>query len=537
MTILLANADALHLPIAGASVHTIVTSPPYYGLRDYNVSGQIGLEPLHDCLAWARSEPPCRQCYVCQMRRVAAELWRVLRPDGVLWLNLGDSYAGSWGNYGARDGKQRSRIAQRWHRPAYEDERNGWSDKPPTAVVPGLKPKDLIGAPWRVALALQADGWWLRSDVIWYKPNPLPESVGDRPSKAHEYIFLLSKSQRYYYDAWAIKEPLQASSLQRGYTAVKTRGGTPKEQNNEDPRVRLGKGWWDHPYVPHGRNKRTVWRIPTRSYPGAHFATFPPALVEPMIRAATSEHGVCPQCGAPWQRVVEKGLTAHDGKTGTLYKEQSAAELATLRWQPACTCNQDGIDYAEDDLEIIYSPTARSNGRSDPTKQTGRAGMNRPRQDDEGQRPITRYEQRRYATQLREASHRNEMQEEAGAAWDHYIRTDRSGARPIPPHLLEKWLERGWLIRETPPIFRPFDPIPALVLDPFAGSGAAGVTARRLRRRFIGLDLSLAYLRDNARPRLNLDKLSAWNGGEPRTVHKPQLHDLPLFTEPSEPGT
>ena len=173
------NANAYHIPLADRTVQCAITSPPYWSLRDYGVDGQIGLEPT-------------TVLYVSHLVAVFREVRRVLKDDGTLWLNLGDSYAGSYGNYGGRQGKQRSRIAERWHRRAYEDARRDWSSLPPAARVRGLKRKDLVGIPWRVAFALQADGWWLRSDIIWHKPNAMPESVADRPTRAHEYIILLA---------------------------------------------------------------------------------------------------------------------------------------------------------------------------------------------------------------------------------------------------------------------------------------------------------------------------------------------------------
>ena len=175
------EADARELPLADASVHCTVTSPPYWGLRDYGLTGGIGLEAtLSEWLA--------------NMVAVGREVHRVLRDDGTWWLNLGDAYAGSWGNYGAREGHQRTQTAERLQRPAYEDSRHGWDGKPPTVGGSNLGIKNLIGQPWRVAFALQDDGWVLRSAPVWHKPNPMPESVGDRPSSAYEMVFMLTKS-------------------------------------------------------------------------------------------------------------------------------------------------------------------------------------------------------------------------------------------------------------------------------------------------------------------------------------------------------
>ena len=170
------------------SVHCVCTSPPYWGLRDYGVAGQIGLEPTY-------AE------FVEQMVAVFREVRRVLRGDGTLWLNLGDSYAGTSCGEQGQTGQRADR-----RRPGNPDKNHGASDRNGLGSVHGLKPKDLCGIPWRVAFALQADGWWLRQDIIWSKPNPMPESVTDRCTKAHEYLFLLSKSERYFYDAEALRE-------------------------------------------------------------------------------------------------------------------------------------------------------------------------------------------------------------------------------------------------------------------------------------------------------------------------------------------
>jgi DNA modification methylase len=243
------------------SVHCCVTSPPYWGLRDYGVPGQLGLE----------STP---EEYVANMVEVFREVRRVLRDDGTLWLNLGDSYAMNFSGGKGRKAGVGPNPGKPIHN-AIDDQ-----DKPARKIPDGLKPKDLVGIPWRVAFALQMDGWYLRSDIIWHKPNAMPESVTDRPTKAHEYIFLLSKSPRYYYDADAIKEPLaRPEELYRKTPPVfggrlKHDGyGTRKYSGNEYSGER------------DGRNKRTVWTVPTRPFNGAHFATFPEELIEPCILA------------------------------------------------------------------------------------------------------------------------------------------------------------------------------------------------------------------------------------------------------------
>lgn len=262
------------------SVHTCVTSPPYFGLRDYGHDGQIGLELTPDE-------------FVAALVAVFREVRRVLRDDGTLWLNLGDSYnAGR--NGGHAGGKKQASLER--HKGI---ERSG-------ANVPGLKAKDLIGIPWRVAFALQADGWYLRQDIIWHKPNPMPESVRDRCTKAHEYIFLLSKSPRYYFDHEAIKEP--AVGGQTGRAASFKREGSKRAQ--AIPGQTVGTHRADREDVAYNgetRNKRSVWTVSTRPYPGAHFATFPPDLIEPCILAG------CPEGGAvldPFGGAGTTGLVA-----------------------------------------------------------------------------------------------------------------------------------------------------------------------------------------------------------------------------------
>lgn len=238
------------------SVHCCVTSPPYYGLRDYGAVGQIGLEQTPDE-------------YVAKIVSVFRAVRRVLRDDGTVWLNLGDSYSGS-GRGNNPNGKQGSNKGT-----SFDPENSGY-------VPVGLKPKDLIGIPWRVAFALQADGWYLRSDIIWHKPNPMPESVKDRPTKSHEYIFLLAKSQRYYYDGEAVKEESAYPDDDRKARQDSRNKSMPTIEMNG---MRPGSATYPT------RNKRDVWTVTTKPYKGAHFATFPPDLIEPCIKAGCPEGG------------------------------------------------------------------------------------------------------------------------------------------------------------------------------------------------------------------------------------------------------
>lgn len=305
--------------IEPGSVQTVVTSPPYWGLRDYGVDGQIGLE-----------ETP--EAYVEKLVAVFAGVRRVLRDDGTLWLNLGDSYAGYWGDKTAKRERRRSSA-----------DTNGWTNGFNMNARPDfhaafdtsrIKAKDLVGIPWMVAFALRADGWYLRSDIIWAKPNPMPESVTDRPTRSHEYVFLLTKSPRYYYDAKAIAEPASTAMLkevEQGYegsgikdyeaagvqnpSSVKTRiienarrrlgakGASMPEDVRASASARFGRGagWRNDPTTrPLTRNKRSVWTVPPQPFKGAHFATFPEKLVEPCILAGSrpGDTVLDPFCGS-----------------------------------------------------------------------------------------------------------------------------------------------------------------------------------------------------------------------------------------------
>lgn len=282
--------------LADQSAHCCVTSPPYFGLRDYGVDGQIGLEETPDA-------------YVAKIVEVFREVRRVLRNDGTLWLNLGDSYAGSWGaqsrpsSNDAKSNLQGGSMLSARQIQAHPKSTHTGSLK----NTPGLKPKDLIGIPWRVAFALQADGWYLRQDIIWHKPNPMPESVHDRCTKAHEYLFLLSKSERYWWDAEAMQENAKTAG-----SAIKMADGWDTGEGGHGAFHRQGreKGKKNGAVQSATRNRRSVWpidedefeqflqwkeeqealrsdiwSISTRPYKGAHFATFPPKLIEPCILA------------------------------------------------------------------------------------------------------------------------------------------------------------------------------------------------------------------------------------------------------------
>jgi DNA modification methylase len=278
--ILVGDARIRLAELADGSVQTCITSPPYFGLRDYGHGDQMGLEATpHE--------------YVKGMVALFREVWRVLADDGTLWLNLGDSYAGS-----GKGGQSAEKRSEGWQ-PEYANK----------GATYGLKPKDLIGIPWRVAFALQADGWWLRQDIIWAKPNPMPESVTDRCTKSHEYLFLLSKGARYYCNMEAILEPVAdtttarlATNLdgQRGSDRAYGKGQNMKAVGRKAPRFG-GEKYGDSDDPMHAtksgneyeftgwRNKRDVWTIGSKPFKGAHFAVMPEALAEPCVLAGSSE--------------------------------------------------------------------------------------------------------------------------------------------------------------------------------------------------------------------------------------------------------
>ncbi len=329
-----------------ASVHCCVTSPPYWGLRDYGHDGQIGLE----------STP---EAYVARMVEVFREVRRVLREDGTLWLNLGDSYTSTaQGTQNAPQPKGSKADPQQW------------ANRRPFT---GLKPKDLVGIPWRVAFALQADGWWLRQDIIWHKPNPMPESVRDRCTKAHEYVFLLTKSERYFYDAEAVSE----ASIG---TSARPRFGGSKYGDSSDPKHATKSG---NEYQDTGsRNRRSVWTVTTKPYKGAHFATMPPDLVEPCILAGTSEEGCCPHCGSPWARVTERkkltrprpnAYTKRQGDEGTgnsCANSVAGVAVETKGWQPTCKCQEHRPEPC-----LVLDPFAGSGTTLAVAARLGRSGI------------------------------------------------------------------------------------------------------------------------------------------------------------------
>jgi DNA modification methylase len=359
------------------SVHTVVTSPPYWNLRDYGIRGQIGLETS-------------MQEYVDRIADVFDEVRRVLRPDGTLWLVLGDG--NSHGGCGARDPARWPKQSRNDHMPVHGKKNTG------------LKPKDLLGIPWRVAFALQGSGWWLRSEITWCKTAPMPESVEDRPVSATENVFLMTKSERYYYDRIAVRQPASEASIARiKQTSFSSQKGGHRDYGNginknrsarktlenfaENPSANLRNFWVLDPEpfqmemctscrrtyekaeylaltaIGEDEDKKRVCLCGSSDRWLSHFATFPQALVEPCILAGTSEHGVCPACGAQWKRVVERpqpprelalngvaknsrdgGLTNEAGMERIGMSHKKYAEWlaknppVTTGWAPTCKC-------------------------------------------------------------------------------------------------------------------------------------------------------------------------------------------------------
>ena len=395
----LLKSSAHNTPIPDKSVHCIVMSPPYWGLRVYDGDqavewAEVRYKPLRNCPeiiipGWrgGLGNEPTPEAYIGHMVLCLREWWRVLRDDGTLWVNLGDSYAGS-----GKGGQSAEKLSENW-KPEYM----GRVDIPQ-----GLKPKDLVGIPHLFAFAAQAEGWYLRNDIIWAKPNPLPESVTDRLTRGHECIFLLAKSRKYFFDHIAIKEPLKESSVgwaERKERLIAENGvGTLGKQiesgvdgSHGYAGLALGRNGQTGYDVELGANKRDVWmveeesdpfvrfcaergvdlaalrdeyegaatgkgdtwRVATKPYAGAHFAAFPEELVRPMILAGTSARGVCPACGAPWVRVVERGGVVYQDSgnrkradaPGAEFSASSALRTGTITgkkttgWRPTCTCN------------------------------------------------------------------------------------------------------------------------------------------------------------------------------------------------------
>jgi len=380
-TILVGDALERLRELPDGSAQCCVTSPPYYGLRDYGTAswegGDDGCDHAapNDAPNGNKGQPPthagrfagdCRRCgarrvdrqigleetpdaYVARLVDVFREVRRVLRPDGTLWLNVGDSYCGMGGHTCLGETSQRKGRAN----VAAQNERKGI---PPSN---GVKAKDLLGIPWLVAFALRADGWYLRSEIIWHKPAPMPESVRDRPTKAHEQVFLLSKRSRYFYDAEAIKEDYaDARRGNPGTLPARPEKATGPNDRNGHSQWERGREYRDLG----GANVRSVWTIGPTPFSGAHFATMPEGLAERCILAGTSAKGACQACGAPWVRVVDRErkptrpgvqskvyaappvhpdspMMRHNGDVcGNRDPQRHCTVASTTGWQPSCRC-------------------------------------------------------------------------------------------------------------------------------------------------------------------------------------------------------
>lgn len=397
------------------SVHCCVTSPPYYGLRDYGVPGQLGLEPT-------------LQEYLDNMVAVFREVRRVLRSDGTLWLNVGDSYATGAGAVGNCPGG--GAQGEKWA---------GAMTSPNRMPQPGYKPKDLMGVPWRLAFALQADGWYLRSDIIWHKRSTMPESVRDRPTKSHEHVFLLAKSESYYYDQVAASEPVvgdpDARKNEWNTKDYQIPGQKPQKRisrsGNKERKPASARGVpvdtdgstngavaGSIPWEGSTRNWRDVWSLGPEPFKEAHFATFPTEIPRRAIAAGTSEKGCCASCGAPLVRVSEV-VGRH--VTGAMrYAGGNAAG-----------------EYHGEAVKA-YEGTGAQNASDAKRRILERMG------------------------QVREHS------------WEHSC------------------------------VCGPASTVPAVVLDPFLGSGTTALVADRLQRDCIGIELNPAYA-DMAERRIRAD--------------------------------
>ena len=385
------------------SIHACITSPPYYGLRSYGTEPRIWPDGEHlicpeaehewgedqpsfhsgqvEQTKWKKISGPgvagnlsrgnyCQKCgswrghlglepdvnlYVQHLVQIFRQVRRALRSDGTFWLNLGDSFAtqNAVGNRtltGRKTGQALNCFRDGYIPPYHAADNVTTGIK--RSIPSGLKPKDLMGIPWTVALALRQDGWWLRSDIIWHKPNCMPSSVEDRPTQAHEYVFLLTKSDRYFYDNEAVKE--DAVGIPSG-NKVKLYGlnETPIRSEGEGEIETVRGIPWKGCIK---RNKRTVWTINTKPFKGSHFAVFPTTLVEPCVLAGTSEQGCCSRCGSPLERVTEKGeaIRIREGSDVSGGAKQEAAtgahgdnsifktgikyEIKTIGWKPTCVC-------------------------------------------------------------------------------------------------------------------------------------------------------------------------------------------------------
>jgi DNA modification methylase len=487
--------------LPACSVHTVVTSPPYYGLRDYGTAQWEGgdaacdhVRPVtylastlgastggrspetHARSIGAQTTPYRDVCGKCGARRIDRQLGleatpeaylaamvevfravrRVLRDDGTCWVNIGDSYASQPAGNRIPSGISQNtpkRLATDLER--YNTQGKSWGD---------AKPKDLLLMPARLALALQADGWWVRSDIIWHKPNPMPESCTDRPTSAHEHVFLLSKRARYYYDSAAIAEPAINAGRVVDYDGTQKNCSAGDATN--DMRTRIQRPV----EVGATRACRNVWTIPTAPFSEAHFATFPPQLVERCIRAGTSERGCCAACGAPWVRVTERNLdnipTRMATKRAPVDCEAMAAYLRERR--EALGLSRSAVDAALGTRTLYSWFEGRPAGIEPPTPEQWTKLKSVLALDD-------RFDEQIYGTVEVEI-------------------TDHSPSKAPGVRTYAK----AWNAETTTTGWRAScqcdaDVVPCTVLDPFVGSGTTALVADRLQRHAIGIDLSIDY--------------------------------------------
>jgi DNA modification methylase len=543
--ILVGDAREILATLPAESVHMVCTSPPYWGLRDYGLpptvwggedpgcahawgdevikTAMIGATlggPSSTLTNWSGSHEPakvyaekvqarsvsqgafCARCnawrgalglepdpalYVAHLVEVFRAVRRVLRQDGTCWVNLGDSYCAAQGLNA--DGSARMAASPTIVTPSlaplrYGEMARGRSERlsgggirPVRGNAWGLKPKDLVGMPWRVAFALQADGWWLRSEIIWAKPNPMPESVTDRPTKAHEQLFLLAKAERYFFDAEAIREPQSDLTLERFATGDRRTMGS--KALLRDPRECLATYDTSTAILPNGRNRRSVWTIPSAPFAEAHFATFPPALVEPCVKAGTSARGACPACGAPWRRIVETtylpggaggamsriGTASVDpaSRTGSWFDERKTRQDQTLGWAPTCGC---GPGLAPGVVEPCVQAGTSERGCCAQCGAPWRRAV---------ERSFLSQPDVSLAKGIRGAGDQKPM-------YGNWQGVPRGSTQATT---------LGW----APPCAcgpGP-DPVPCVVLDPFAGAGTVGLVSERLGRDAILIELKPEY--------------------------------------------
>jgi DNA modification methylase len=484
------RGDARRLPLPDASVDLIVTSPPYWQLRSYqdggeHYDGQIGDEPTH-------------RAYVEALLDATREWIRVLKPTGSLFVNLGDKYANRSGTGWGREGTTTSRGKAEQVRHA-----TGYS-RADTARASGLPEKSLMNLPARYAIAVTDElGLIQRAEVVWSKPNGLPESVTDRVRRSHELWLHFTREPRYFDALDLIREPHQEVSLRRAmpHRSPAGRRGPEVYGGLAGQTLRLDQA--NHPL---GRLPGSVWEVPTeplivpavspldgRPLPD-HYAAFPTEFPRRIIAAFCPEQ-VCSACGEglrPVTGVAERAPNdALSIRTRARTPTATGTHVGSTLGYSAASAQRMIVGYACACNEPIATPTGSRVG-DDPSLVTGRGGLNRPRADDEGVRILTRHEQRWYAEQLRDHPLKSTLRADAGpTAFDHYARTDRAGARPIPPDLLALWLRHGWL--EPAPPHEPAPTSPGVVLDPFGGTGTVALVADVTGRVGISVDLSHDY--------------------------------------------